>query len=84
MKLNGFIISKIISVLLQLAKLAGNKVVATCGGSEKASLLKKLGVDRIIDYKTEIVSKVYSSPFLPICFKLQEVSYIYVFISLLK
>ncbi|GMJ05602.1 hypothetical protein like AT1G49670 [Hibiscus trionum] len=38
---------------VQLAKLAGNKVVATCGGNEKARLLKELGVDRVIDYKTE-------------------------------
>ncbi|KAL0649314.1 hypothetical protein Bca4012_092005 [Brassica carinata] len=29
---------------VQLAKLAGNKVIATCGGSEKAKLLKELGV----------------------------------------
>ncbi|MBA0675675.1 hypothetical protein Goari_017204, partial [Gossypium aridum] len=38
---------------VQLAKLAGNKVVATCGGKEKATLLKEFGVDRVIDYKTE-------------------------------
>ncbi|XP_021625824.1 prostaglandin reductase-3 isoform X2 [Manihot esculenta] len=38
---------------VQLAKLAGNKVVATCGGKEKAMLLKELGVDRVIDYKVE-------------------------------
>ncbi|XP_022763360.1 prostaglandin reductase-3-like isoform X3 [Durio zibethinus] len=38
---------------VQLAKVAGNKVVATCGGKEKARLLKELGVDRVIDYKTE-------------------------------
>ncbi|KAE8667869.1 ARP protein (REF) isoform 2 [Hibiscus syriacus] len=40
---------------VQLAKLAGNQVVATCGGNEKAMLLKELGVDRVIDYKTEDV-----------------------------
>ncbi|KAE8667868.1 ARP protein (REF) isoform 2 [Hibiscus syriacus] len=40
---------------VQLAKLEGNKVVATCGGKEKATLLKELGVDRVIDYKTEDV-----------------------------
>ncbi|MBA0606034.1 hypothetical protein Godav_018552 [Gossypium davidsonii] len=40
---------------VQLAKLAGNKVVATCGGKEKARLLKELGVDRVIDYKAEDV-----------------------------
>ncbi|XP_039001824.1 probable quinone oxidoreductase [Hibiscus syriacus] len=40
---------------VQLSKLAGNKVVATCGGNEKARLLKELGVDRVIDYNTEDV-----------------------------
>lgn len=48
---------------VQLAKLAGNKVVATCGGAEKASLLKKLGADRVIDYKREMISKVLKQEF---------------------
>lgn len=43
---------------VQLAKLAGNKVVATCGGADKAALLKDLGVDRVIDYKKENVKEV--------------------------
>lgn len=43
---------------MQLAKLAGNKVVATCGGKEKAKLLKDLGVDRVIDYKKENIKTV--------------------------
>lgn len=43
---------------LQLAKLAGNTVVATCGGNEKAILLKQLGVDRVIDYKAEDIKTV--------------------------
>ena len=43
---------------LQLAKLAGNTVVATCGGEEKALLLKKLGVDRVIDYRAEDIKTV--------------------------
>lgn len=43
---------------VQLAKLAGNKVVATCGGEGKASLLKELGADRVIDYKKENISEV--------------------------
>lgn len=43
---------------MQLAKLAGNKVVATCGGKEKARLLKELGVDRVIDYKIEDIKTV--------------------------
>jgi NADPH:quinone reductase-like Zn-dependent oxidoreductase len=36
---------------VQLAKLAGCHVVATCGGAAKAQLLRRLGVDRVIDYK---------------------------------
>ena len=54
---------------LQLAKLAGNTVVATCGGEEKAMLLKNLGVDRVIDYRAEDIKTVclffpqFSSPF---------------------
>ncbi|XP_074587154.1 uncharacterized protein LOC141843041 [Curcuma longa] len=43
---------------VQLAKLAGNKVVATCGGADKASLLRSLGADRVIDYKKENIKDV--------------------------
>ncbi|ERM97141.1 hypothetical protein AMTR_s00126p00098640 [Amborella trichopoda] len=43
---------------VQLAKLARNKVVATCGGAEKAGLLKDLGVDRVIDYRVEDIKSV--------------------------
>lgn len=43
---------------MQLAKLAGNTVIATCGGKDKASLLKELGVDRVIDYKAEDIKTV--------------------------
>ncbi|GLU09293.1 hypothetical protein SLE2022_261590 [Rubroshorea leprosula] len=48
---------------VQLAKLAGNKVVATCGGKAKAMLLKELGVDRVIDYKVEDVKNVLKKEF---------------------
>ncbi|XP_068643214.1 uncharacterized protein [Aristolochia californica] len=48
---------------VQLAKLAGNKVVATCGGQKKAAMLKELGVDRVIDYKTEDVKTVLKKEF---------------------
>ncbi|KAL2537386.1 ARP protein (REF) [Forsythia ovata] len=48
---------------VQLAKLAGNKVVATCGGKEKAKLLKDLGVDRVIDYKEENIKTVLKAEF---------------------
>ncbi|PHT42043.1 hypothetical protein CQW23_20897 [Capsicum baccatum] len=48
---------------VQLAKLAGNTVVATCGGNEKAKLLKDLGVDRVIDYKAEDIKAVLKREF---------------------
>jgi NADPH:quinone reductase-like Zn-dependent oxidoreductase len=35
---------------VQLARLAGCRVVATCGGGAKAELLRRLGADRVIDY----------------------------------
>ncbi|KAI3769872.1 hypothetical protein L6452_00986 [Arctium lappa] len=48
---------------VQLAKLAGNKVVATCGGKDKAMLLRDLGVDRVIDYKEERIKDVLKKEF---------------------
>lgn len=48
---------------VQLAKLAGNKVVATCGGADKAALLRDLGVDRVIDYKKESIKEVLKQEF---------------------
>ncbi|XP_047325265.1 prostaglandin reductase-3-like [Impatiens glandulifera] len=48
---------------VQLAKLAGNKVVATCGGKEKAKALTDLGVDRVIDYKAEDIKTVLKNEY---------------------
>ncbi|KAA8536188.1 hypothetical protein F0562_028666 [Nyssa sinensis] len=48
---------------VQLAKLAGNTVVATCGGGEKAKLLRDLKVDRVIDYKAEDIKTVLRKEF---------------------
>uniref|UniRef100_A0A1D1XRB2 Zinc-binding alcohol dehydrogenase domain-containing protein 2 n=1 Tax=Anthurium amnicola TaxID=1678845 RepID=A0A1D1XRB2_9ARAE len=48
---------------VQLAKLAGNKVIATCGGEKKAVLLRSLGVDRVIDYKRENIKSVLKKEF---------------------
>lgn len=45
-------------LVVQLAKLAGNHVIATCGSQDKAELLKKLGADRVINYRTEDVKDV--------------------------
>ncbi len=38
---------------VQLAKMAGNQVVATCGSDDKAHLLTDLGCDRVINYNKE-------------------------------
>jgi NADPH-dependent curcumin reductase CurA len=43
---------------VQLAKLAGNHVVGTCGTDAKVELLRDLGCDRPINYRTENVRKV--------------------------
>jgi NADPH-dependent curcumin reductase CurA len=43
---------------VQLAKLAGNHVVGTCGSDEKAALLRSLGCDRVINYRKENVGDV--------------------------
>ncbi|OUL20837.1 alcohol dehydrogenase [Nostoc sp. RF31YmG] len=40
-------------IAVQLAKLAGNHVVGTCSSEAKANLLRELGCDRIINYRTE-------------------------------
>ncbi|CAN1307387.1 Prostaglandin reductase-3 [Linum perenne] len=48
---------------VQLAKLAGNRVVATCGGQEKAKLLKDYGVDRVIDYRAEDIKTVLKTEY---------------------
>ncbi|MGX1114016.1 NADPH-dependent curcumin reductase CurA [Pseudoalteromonas sp. MBR-15] len=40
------------SVVCQIAKLKGCKVIASVGSDEKARMLKDLGVDAVINYKT--------------------------------
>ncbi|KND00410.1 uncharacterized protein SPPG_04733 [Spizellomyces punctatus DAOM BR117] len=50
-------------IAVQLAKQAGNHVIGTCSSDEKAAVLKKLGCDRVINYKTENVKKVLKSEY---------------------
>ncbi|KAG2235922.1 hypothetical protein INT48_008225 [Thamnidium elegans] len=38
---------------VQLAKLAGNHVIGTCSSDDKVEMLKEMGCDRVINYKTE-------------------------------
>jgi len=43
---------------VQLAKIAGNHVIGTCSSDEKVEFLKKLGCDRVINYKKEDLNAV--------------------------
>ncbi|BAY13280.1 zinc-binding dehydrogenase [Calothrix sp. NIES-2098] len=45
-------------IAVQLAKLAGNHVVGTCSSQAKANLLRELGCDRIINYRTENLNQI--------------------------
>jgi len=45
-------------LIVQLAKLRGCRVVAVCGGGEKAAFVRSLGADRVIDYRSEDVASV--------------------------
>ncbi len=45
-------------LVVQLAKLAGNHVIATCGNDDKARLLKGLGADKVVNYKREDLGQV--------------------------
>jgi hypothetical protein len=45
-------------IAVQLAKLAGNHVIGTCGSDAKGQLLRKLGCDRIINYRTQNLNQV--------------------------
>ncbi len=45
-------------IAVQLAKLAGNHVIGTCGSDAKGQLLRELGCDRIINYRTQNLNQV--------------------------
>ncbi|MEI2583497.1 zinc-binding dehydrogenase [Scytonema sp. PRP1] len=45
-------------IAVQLAKLAGNHVIGTCGSDAKGELLRELGCDRIINYRTQNLNQV--------------------------
>ena len=50
-------------IAVQLAKLAGNHVIGTCGSAAKVKLLKELGCDRIINYHQESVRDVLAKEY---------------------
>ncbi|MDZ4370282.1 MAG: NADP-dependent oxidoreductase [Phenylobacterium sp.] len=41
------------SVVVQIAKAKGHKVIGSAGGAEKVAFLKEIGCDAVIDYKAE-------------------------------
>ncbi|MDP1736336.1 MAG: NADP-dependent oxidoreductase [Caulobacter sp.] len=41
------------SVVVQIAKIKGNKVIGSAGGADKVAFLKSIGCDEVIDYKAE-------------------------------
>jgi NADPH-dependent curcumin reductase CurA len=45
-------------IAVQLAKLAGNHVIGVCGSDSKGQLLRDLGCDRTINYRTENLNQV--------------------------
>lgn len=44
------------SMVVQMAKAAGAKVICTVGSDEKAAQARELGADRVVNYKTEDVA----------------------------
>ena len=50
-------------IAVQLAKLAGNHVIGTCGSEQKGAFLKSLGCDRVINYRRESVDQVLTDEY---------------------
>ncbi|MGC1306458.1 MAG: zinc-binding dehydrogenase [Phormidesmis sp.] len=50
-------------IAVQIAKLARNHVIGTCGSARKADLLHRLGCDRVINYRQENVEDVLSQDY---------------------
>jgi NADPH-dependent curcumin reductase CurA len=50
-------------LMVQLAKLNGCRVIAVCGGAQKAAFVRSLGVDRVIDYRTENLAAILALEF---------------------
>ncbi len=45
------------SIVVQIAKLAGARVFATCGSDEKAAACRDLGADVVVNYKTQNIAE---------------------------
>jgi NADPH-dependent curcumin reductase CurA len=48
---------------VQLAKLAGNHVIGTCSSDQKVAMLRELGCDRVINYRTESLHEVLKTEY---------------------
>ena len=48
---------------VQIGKALGAHVIAICGGAKKAALVKELGADRVIDYRSEDVGEVLDAEY---------------------
>jgi len=51
------------SIAVQLAKIAGNTVIGTCGNDDKVAFLESIGCDRPINYRSEDLKRVLKSEF---------------------
>ncbi|MGJ3237118.1 MAG: zinc-binding dehydrogenase [Anaerolineae bacterium] len=51
------------SMAVQLAKIAGNTVIGTCGNDDKVAFLQSLGCDRAINYRSEDVKQVLKAEY---------------------
>ncbi len=50
-------------LIVQLAKLRGCRVVAVCGGPDKADFVRGLGADLVIDYRADSVADILAQEF---------------------
>ena len=57
---------------VQIAKLKGCSVVATCGSQAKAQLLKDLGADRVINYHEEVTKHPGPNWHIEACLNTQD------------
>lgn len=48
---------------VQLARLAGCRVIATCGSDDKAAALRRLGAERVVNYRSEDVAQVLAKEY---------------------
>ena len=48
-------------MVVQMAKIAGARVIATAGSAEKVAALKQLGADVAVNYKTDDIAAAVKS-----------------------